>query len=386
MTTRSIRRHYGARRTQISDIREIARHFRFDGAVVSADRYGSGHINDTFVANVKGNRGETRFLLQRINKQVFHDPAALMHNIWRICEHLKKKSAASSGYLSLVPTIDEQHFYEDEDAECWRAYRFIEDAVAYDIVQSTRLAREAAAMFGGFQSLVSDLPGPRLIETIPGFHDTPLRYQLFHDAVANDSYGRAQECSPEIDRALAFEEVAGKLAALQESGHLPERIVHNDTKLNNLLFDRHSKKALCVVDLDTVMPGLAVHDFGDMVRTATSPAGEDETDFSRIGLRLDYYEALVEGYLGATSDFLTGIEIENLSLAGKTITIETGLRFLTDFLSGDQYFKTRRPEQNLDRCRAQFALADSIGMQFEEMQKVVKDVASRISTREADDS
>lgn len=335
---------------------------------------------------MKGERGDARFLLQRINKQVFPDAAALMHNIWRICEHLTKKGVASSGRLSLVSTINDQHFYEDEAAECWRAYRFIEDAVAYDIVQSTKQAREAAAMFGGFQSLVSDLPGPRLNETIPGFHDTPLRYRHFHDAVAIDSHCRAQECAAEIDRALAFEEVAGKLAALQVSGQLPERIVHNDTKLNNVLFDRRSKKPVCVVDLDTVMPGLAVHDFGDMVRSATSPADEDEIDGSRIGLRLEYFEALVEGYLSSASDFLTGIEIENLSLAGKTITIETGLRFLTDYLSGDQYFKTRRPEQNLDRCRAQFALADSIVAQFDEMQKVVNDAASGISTREADGS
>ena len=168
MTTESIRRHFGARRTQISDIREIAIQFQLDGRFVSAQRYGSGHINDTFVVTVNGKRCDNRFILQRINKQVFRDPAALMHNVSRICEHLKKKSAVSPGHLSLVSTINDQHCYEDEEAEYWRAYRFIEDAVAYDIVQSTSQARETAAMFGGFQSLVSDLPGPRLNETIPG--------------------------------------------------------------------------------------------------------------------------------------------------------------------------------------------------------------------------
>jgi hypothetical protein len=377
MTTGSIQRHFGVRWIPISDIQEISNHFRLEGRFVSAHRYGSGHINDTFVVTVKGKHGNTRFILQRINKQVFCDPEALMDNVWRICEHLRKKCVGPSDYLSPVPTIDDKHYYENEEREYWRVYDFIEGTVAYDIVQSTSLARETAAMFGQFQKLVSDLPGPRLNETIPGFHDTPDRYRQFRDAVAQDSFDRAKHCRAEIDRALAYENVAGELMGLFEAGHLPERIVHNDAKLNNLLFDKQINNAVCVIDLDTVMPGLAVHDFGDMVRTATSQAGEDEADLSRIGLRMDYYEALVEGYLRSTSAFLTGTEIENMSLASKIITIEIGLRFLTDFLCGDEYFGSQRPDQNLHRCRAQFALVASIDEQFTEMQKVVDDVASR---------
>jgi hypothetical protein len=377
MTTGSIQHRFGARGTPISDTKEIASHFRLEGRFVSAQRYGSGHINDTFVVTVKGKHGNTRFVLQRINKQVFRDPEALMDNVWRICEHLKGKSAGSSGYLSLVPAIDDKHFHKDEEQEYWRAYHFIESTVSYDIVQSTGLARETAAMFGQFQNRVSDLPGPRLNETIPGFHDTPARYRQFCDAVVQDSFDRAKHCRAEIDRALAYENVAGELMGLFEAGHLPERIVHNDAKLNNLLFDKQINHAVCVIDLDTVMPGLAVLDFGDMVRSTTSQAGEDETDLSRIGLRMEYYEALVEGYLRSTSAFLTGTEIESLSLASKIITIEIGLRFLTDFLCGDAYFGSQRPDHNLHRARAQFALAASIDEQFAEMQEVVNDVALR---------
>jgi len=356
------------------DLPEIVSNFQVDGQFVSANRFGSGHINDTFLVSVEGNPAAPSFILQRINNHVFRDPAALMDNISRVTDHLRNKDARC---LALIPTIDHQSFYESPNDQYWRAYEFVPGAVAYDEVRNTQQAKNAASMFGKFQESLGGLSGPRLNETIPDFHNTPVRYTSFHAAVRDDACDRARHCRREIDQALAWEDEAGTLVTLLEMGKLPERITHNDTKLNNLLFDKASGDPLCVIDLDTVMPGLSLYDFGDMVRTTTSPTAEDTTDLSDVRLRLPYYEALVDGYVGATYDFLTDIEIENLSIAGKIITIETGLRFLTDYLSGDTYFGTQRPGQNLDRTRTQFTLATSIESQFDAMQNIVNRVASR---------
>ena len=351
------------------DLQGIASNFQLGGPFISAERFGSGHINDTFLISVESNPATSRFILQRVNKYVFDDPAALMGNISRVTDHLRKKNAKC---LALVPTVDGQDFYNCSEDEFWRAYEFVQGGVTYDEALDTQLARDAAAKFGEFQGLLADLPAPRLHETIPDFHNTRARYARFHEVVKDDSYGRAKLCANEIDQALAWEEEAGTLVALHEAGQIPERITHNDTKLNNLLFDEASGNPVCVIDLDTVMPGLALYDFGDMVRTTTSPTSEDTTDLASVGLRLPYFEALVEGYVEATRDFLSKPEIEHLSISGKIITIETGLRFLTDYLSGDQYFGSKRPAQNLDRARTQFALAKSIEEQFDEMQDIVR--------------
>jgi len=370
------------RKNLVTDIPGIAAQFELGGRFISADRYGRGHINDTFVVSIEKDDGDARFILQRINQHVFREPLALMENVWRITEHLKRKSHDSGRCLSLVPTNEGEHCYQDDDGGCWRAYPFIEGACTYDEVESTSQAREAAAMFGLFQELVSDLPGPRLHETIANFHNTPARYRQFHAARTVDAHDRAKYCIPEVEWALAHEQVAGSLHALQEAGKISQRITHNDTKLNNVMFDEQSGKAICVIDLDTVMPGLALYDFGDLVRSTTMTATEDETDLSKVSMRMDYYEALVEGYLSTAMSFLTDAEIENLALSGQVITIETGLRFLTDYLSGDEYFRIHRPDQNLNRCRAQFALAASIGEQLDEMRRVVASVVSRIKSEQ----
>lgn len=366
------------RTNPIADIRGIAAQFQLGGRFISAGRYGRGHINDTFVVSVEQRTGNARFILQRINQHVFRDPLALMENVSRITEHLSKKNAGDGVYLALIPAIDGGHCYRDQDGAYWRAHSFIEGARSYDEVASATQAREAAAMFGRFQSMVSDLPGRRLHETIPDFHNTPTRYAQFRRARTVDAHDRARHCMREIEWVLAHEQAAGSLRALQEAGQIPERITHNDTKLNNVMFDEQSGKALCVIDLDTVMPGLVLYDFGDLVRTATMTATEDEPDLSRVGARMDYFEALVEGYLSTAMAFLTDVEIKNLAVAGKVITIETGLRFLTDYLSGDEYFRIHRPDHNLDRCRAQLALAASIDGQLADMQSVVANVAARI--------
>ena len=368
MTTALIRHRFGRTMPEITDLQNVAEQFSSGGRFVAAQRFGNGHINDTFLVSIEGDPNAPCFILQRINRRIFKDPAALMENISRVTEHLGNKGAKC---LALIPTIDDQPFYRSPDNEYWRAYKFVPGAVTYDRAQSVAQARHAAATFGRFQSLLADLNGPRLNDTIPDFHNTSVRYSHFHDTIREDALDRVRHCGEEIDRALAWEKDAGTLVNLHESGQISERIIHNDTKLDNLLFDETSGAPICVIDLDTVMPGLSLYDFGDMVRTATSPAAEDTTDLSGIGLRLPYYEALVEGFIDTTSDFLTEVEIEHLSLSGKIITIEIGLRFLTDYLSGDEYFGANRPAHNLERARAQFALAASIEDQIEQMQDIV---------------
>lgn len=311
-----------------------------------------------------------RFILQRINKNVFEEPAALMDNVRRVTEHLQNKRTAGHSTLSLLPTRDGGHFHVDEAGDYWRMYHFLEGARSYDSPPSVAHAHAAAAEFGHFQKLLRDLPGPRLNETIADFHNTRARYAQLDDALAADVLGRTTHCRREIDWALDQEACAGSLIDLQRAGEIPERITHNDTKINNVMFDVATDKAVCVIDLDTVMPGLALNDFGDMVRTVTSPTAEDEADLSRVTMRMDYYEALVNGYLGAAGTLLNEVEVANLALSGKIITLETGIRFLADYLSGDQYFRVPHPQQNLDRCRAQFALVASIDDALDEMQKL----------------
>ncbi len=300
-----------------------------------------------------------------------------MENVRRVTDHLGKRVPEGHAGLSLVPTVDDQDFHVDEAGEYWRVFRYLEGTRSYDSIPTPAHAREAAAEFGRFQAMLHDLPGSRLHETIPDFHNTPARYARFHEARKSDSHDRVKDCSREIDQALEYEACAATLVELHGAGDIPERITHNDTKINNVMFDLETDKAVCVIDLDTVMPGLAPYDFGDLVRTATCPAAEDESDLSRIGMRMDYYEALVDGFLGATAGYLSEAEVDNLALAGKIITIETGLRFLSDYLSGDTYFRVHRPDQNLERCRAQFAMVASIDEQLEEMRRITSAVYCR---------
>ncbi len=360
-----------------NNLRGIAERFDLKSDFVSADRYGSGHINDSYVVNARRGREDVRFFMQRIDSNVFKDPAALMDNVERVTRHLGARRAQGHTVLSLVPAQSGDNLYVDEAGEYWRVYHFLEGTRSFDTIPSTEHARAAAAEFGTFLVALQDLPGPRLHETIPDFHNTPARYVRLKEVIAADSHQRVQECRDEIEQALAFEEAAGSLVALQQSGAIPERVTHNDTKLNNVMFDRDSTEAVCVVDLDTVMLGLSLHDFGDMVRTATVMAEEDEQDLSKVKIDLDYFEALAEGFIGATNGFLNTVETDNLAVAGKVITVETGVRFLTDYLSGDTYFKTHRPGQNLDRCRMQFALAASIDDQLDVMQAMVTRIEAR---------
>jgi aminoglycoside phosphotransferase (APT) family kinase protein len=270
----------------------------------------------------------------------------------------------------VIPTRDGQSFCRDGDGEYWRTFVFVEKVQTYEAVQSPRQAYEAGRAFGNFQSLLVDLPGGRLVETIPDFHNTRKRFAALKKAVAEDHCNRARMAVPEIEFAIKQEPWVDVLLKAQTRGEIPERITHNDTKFNNVMLDVETGQEMCVVDLDTVMPGLVLYDFGDMVRTTTSPTLEDEQDLSKVHVHMPMFEALTRGYLSAAGEFLTKAERSYLSFAGKLITFTIGIRFLTDFLLGDIYFRVHRPGHNLDRCRTQFKLVESIARQQKAMQRL----------------
>jgi aminoglycoside phosphotransferase (APT) family kinase protein len=297
-----------------------------------------------------------------------------MENIQRVTTHLAAKIAGERDFhrrtLSLIPARNGLPYHRDESGNFWRAYNFIENAQAYDAVESTSQAFEAARAFGRFQKLLADLPPPRLHDTIPDFHNTPRRFDALEKAIAADVANRASQARPEIEFALRHKPITGVLIA----AGLPERVAHNDTKFSNVMLDDATGEGICVIDLDTVMPGLALYDFGDMVRTTTSPAKEDERDLSKVNMQFPMFEALARGYLESAAGFLTKAEKQHLAFSGKLITFEIGIRFLADFLAGDTYYKVHREGHNLDRCRTQFKLVESIAQQEEQMNKLVEEL------------
>ncbi len=358
--------------TNSFDVRAIAQQFQFHGQVSSFAPHGNGHINDTYLVTCEAAPAPARYILQHINRNVFHNPVAVMQNIERVTAHLAAQSASEADgagrSLQLIPTRDGRNWYLDADGETWRAYRFIQNARTYETVTSVEQAFQAAVAFGGFQQQLANLPPPRLQDTIPDFHHTPKRFMALERAIADDAVGRAAIVQPEIEFALARQSITSVLL----NAGLPERITHNDTKFNNVLLDDVTGHAVCVVDLDTVMPGLALYDFGDMVRTTTSPADEDERDLSKVTMQFPMFEALVRGYLQAAGGFLTAAEKQYIAFSGKLITFEIGIRFLADHLAGDTYFKVHREGHNLDRCRTQFKLVESIERQEEKMNRLVE--------------
>ena len=363
----------------MKSLSNIAAAFQCRGTYLDAVPYGSGHINDTYKATYEEGGQEVRYIVQRINHSIFTDVPGLMDNIGRVTRHQRMKfEAAGAGeidrrVLTLIPTVNGQDFHKDEQGNFWRVYIFIEDAVGIDVIENTDQAYESAKAFGEFQFQLADLPG-RLNETIPNFHHTRSRYDTLMQAIEEDAHGRVADVQAEIAFAKEREKIVDVVIDLMASGEIPERVTHNDTKLNNVLIDMETGKGMCVIDLDTVMPGSVLYDFGDMIRTTTNQAVEDESDLSKVEMNIDYFEALVKGYLETASDFLTAKEIELLPFSGLLISFEIGLRFLTDYLQGDTYFKTHREWQNIDRCRKQFKMVQSMEEQMEAMQKIVEKI------------
>ncbi len=359
----------------------VAQHFRIQGSFLEGRPYGNGHINDTFVAAFSQSGTRVRYIFQRINARIFKDPEALMDNVLRVTGEARRRLVeagvpdSSRRTLSVIAAMDGKPVHRDEAGCHWRCYPFIEGARTYDIVRNAHQAHEAARAFGNFQNLVARLEGPRLHETILDFHNTRSRFERLRDVAKADPHGRLAAARAEWDFICGREEIVDVLLDLHAGGAMPERVTHNDTKLNNVMIDDATGTGICVIDLDTVMPGLALHDFGDMVRTATSPAAEDETDLSKVCMQMPMFEALVRGYLSTAGGFLNDVEKAHLGFSGKLIALEIGMRFLTDHLEGDVYFKTRRPNHNLDRCRTQLALVKSIEVQEEAMNAFVREVA-----------
>ncbi len=355
----------------------IFQNFRIHGSFLESRPYGNGHINDTHVSAFSQSGTRVRYIFQRINHRIFKNPEGLMDNILRVTSEARRQLIkagvpdTSRRTLSVIPAHDGKPFHQDQEGSFWRCYPFIEGARTYDIIQNERQAFESARAFGEFQNLVAELDGPRLQETIPDFHNTRSRFERLREVVKADTQGRLASAAAEWEYVGERESVVDVLLRLQAEGSIPERVTHNDTKLNNVMIDDATETGICVIDLDTVMPGLALYDFGDMVRTATSPAAEDETDLSLVRMQMPMFEALVRGYLSTAGSFLNDAEKAHLAFSGKLIALEIGIRFLTDYLEGDVYFKTKRQNHNLDRCRTQLALVSSIEAQEHAMRDFV---------------
>lgn len=359
-------------------LQEVIQNFNYQGTLITALPYGSGHINDTFLLTFAiADMGNLPVILQRINSDIFCNPEELMENIDSITSYLRKKIDKSGGNplretLTIIPTRKGQRCYQDSFGSYWRSYIFITDASSYDRITCPEDFYESAVAFGHFQHMLSDYPAETLHETIHGFHDTHSRLDALKKAIARDSFQRVRFVQKEIQFVLDRAEYADILGNLQVSSKLPLRVTHNDTKLNNIMIDNKTRKGICVIDLDTVMPGLSVNDFGDSIRFGASTAAEDETDINKVSCSMEFFEAYVKGFLKGCAGSLTNAETEHLPTGAKVMTYECGMRFLTDYLEGDHYFKIHRPDHNLDRCRTQFKLVKDMEEKSDIMHKIIR--------------
>lgn len=356
---------------------EVIQFFQLEGEFLDIAPCGSGHINDTFVSSFNVGRNVVRYVHQWINQHVFKDPEKVMENIERVTGYLRQRVISSGGdpareVLTLVPASDGRSFYRTARGDFWRTYVFIDGARTYDTAENIQHVYNASKAFGNFQKMLADLPGGRLHETIPDFHHTRNRFQTFVRALEADPLNRARPVKPEIDFILQRERETSLVVNLIAAGQIPERVTHNDTKLNNVMIDNHTGEGICVIDLDTVMPGSVLYDFGDSVRIGASTAAEDEPDLARVGFDLMRFEWLARGYLDAARDFLSRTEVEHLGFSARLITLEQAIRFLGDYLNGDTYYKIHHPNHNLDRARTQLKMVAEMERQFEEMESIVK--------------
>lgn len=356
---------------------DVIAQYDMKGKLISVTPLGNGHINDTFL--LEFNTPDTdaqRLVLQRINTDVFHEPEKLMKNITGITSHIARKVREQGGDLSrevlfFLRTAEGKPFAEDERGDYWRISRFIEDAVSYEQIESPELFYQGALAFGRFQQMLSDYPAETLYETITGFHDTQARYRGFLKAVQEDVAGRGAKVQDEIGFVIAHRELANAYSEAEKTGEIPLRVTHNDTKLNNIMLDKKTGRGLCVLDLDTVMPGYVMNDFGDAIRSGTNTAAEDDADRTRVSCDLELYEAFAKGFLEVLGSELTGQELRLLPTGAKVMTYELVIRFLTDYLHGDTYFKTAYDEQNLCRARNQIWLLTDMERKQDQMQMIV---------------
>ncbi|MBS7361889.1 MAG: aminoglycoside phosphotransferase family protein [Oscillospiraceae bacterium] len=365
-------------------LEEIIKNFNIDGEYIGYYLSNDGHINNTFVLEFDDGLGKIKsYLLQLINTNVFKNPDELMENIVGVTEHLRKIVVDNGGdpereCLNVYFTSDGKPYYRDADGNCWRCYNFITGAHSCQSIDDPETFANAARAFGKFQCLLADYPSETLHETIPNFHNTLSRFADFEKAVSDNIAGRADSVRDEIDFVLARRDDAGVLVKLLEKGKLPLRVTHNDTKLNNVMFDNETDEGICVIDLDTVMPGLSLYDFGDSIRFGANTAAEDEKDLSKVSLSLPLYREYTAGYLSTAGQSLTPTEVEYLPFSAKLMTFECGMRFLTDYLNGDTYFRIAYDDHNLDRCRTQFRLVEDMERKMEDMKAITQEIYSRI--------
>ena len=365
-------------------LEEIIKNFNIDGEYIGYYLSNDGHINNTFVLEFDDGLGKIKsYLLQLINTNVFKNPDELMENIVGVTEHLRKIVVDNGGdpereCLNVYFTSDGKPYYRDADGNCWRCYNFITGAHSCQSIDDPETFANAARAFGKFQCLLADYPSETLHETIPNFHNTLSRFADFEKAVSDNVAGRADSVRDEIDFVLARRDDAGVLVKLLEKGKLPLRVTHNDTKLNNVMFDNETDEGICVIDLDTVMPGLSLYDFGDSIRFGANTAAEDEKDLSKVSLSLPHYREYTAGYLSTAGQSLTPTEVEYLPFSAKLMTFECGMRFLTDYLNGDTYFRIAYDDHNLDRCRTQFRLVEDMERKMEDMKAITQEIYSRI--------
>lgn len=362
----------------LNEIDEVVAQFQTDGKAVEKTPYGNGHINDTFLVVCETGEGKKRrYILQKMNHSIFKAPEQLMENVVKVTEYLRKVIVSQGGdpereTLNVVKTINGSSYFVDKKGDYWRMFLFVEGTVCLEMVESKKDFYDSGVAFGNFQKMLADYPAETLHETILNFHNTPSRFQDFQRAVREDKMGRAVLAKEEISFALERESDTRVLTDLLHAGELPLRVTHNDTKLNNILFDADTKKAICIIDLDTVMPGLSHYDFGDSIRFGASTGAEDEKDLSKVELDLTLFEAFTKGYLEGCGGSLTEKEIEMLPMGAKLMTYECGIRFLADFLEGDVYFKIHRDGHNLDRARTQFKLVKDMEDKWADMAAIVE--------------
>ena len=358
-------------------IREAVANFNFVGRLKSRRPFGSGHINDTYLLVFEiGDMGDVNVILQRMNREIFTKPVELMENIVGVTAHLRKKIIENGGNperetLNIIPAKDGKAYFVDSKGEYWRSYKFITDATCYDRVKSPEDFYESAVAFGNFANLLAEFDASQLYEVLPDFHNTKVRYENFIAAVERDVCGRAKEVAAEIEWVKAHKDLCGQIVDKIAAGEIPLRVTHNDTKLNNVMLDDETGKGIAVIDLDTVMPGSLCYDFGDSIRFGCNSAAEDEPDLSKVHFRFDLYETYLKGYLSAVGNGITEAEKKALPLGAVLMTYECGMRFLTDYLEGDTYFRTHREKQNLDRAHTQFRLVDEMLACYDKMEALV---------------
>ena len=354
-------------------MQDVLKNFRLQGGVVSCEPYGCGHINRTYLVVMDSGK---RYILQGLSTVAFKDIPGLMENVGAVTRHLARKVSEERGCLHLVPTVDGADYYHDGAQGYWRVYDFVEDSLCLQAPETPEDFYQSAVAFGTFQRQLADFPAETLHETIENFHNTPDRYAKFKAVLAQDRLGRAKDAQYEIQEFLKREADGATLMNMLHEGKLPLRVTHNDTKLNNVMLDAKTRKPLCVIDLDTVMPGLLAFDFGDSIRFGAATAAEDEQDLRKVSMNLELYRIFAQGFISACPQ-LTEAEYVSLAWGARTMTLECGLRFLTDYLDGDQYFAIHREGQNLDRCRTQFKLVAEMEAKWEQMVQIVKEEAAR---------